>query len=268
MLWIGGYVATCLFLIWIAGLPGVAIGLAVGLIFYVCAGLSPRELKITASAVLGLIILLASLKVYDYAKNHKWSFAETSNAALLPKPKTEAEKLVDAVRRIENRVDAALENITAVSDALDDFKKEVEEKFSYDRGRLDALSQDDYSAAPSLQAPPNIASPTFKWVPALPKTKVPDVPPEPAEEEEKPKGVLLPNTAPKEPLPELRAKIPAPQKKTAFPKKLVCDCGHVHDIEGWDDLKNGSYMPCYKHCVDPITGLACDVRDYEKVVQK
>lgn len=257
ILWLFGYLAGCALLTLAIGPYGLIVGLALGVFFYIYGGLSPKEVRVIAMVVLVPMIFLGSLKVYDYAKEHKWQFTEASEAALSPRTKTETEKLADTMRRIENKVDTALENAAATSDALEEFKAEIEKRFPYNRDRLDATLQ------------PKVAEPTFKWAPAIPKMPAPATPPEPAEEEgEEPTGGLLPNTEPKEPLPELRAKIPVPQKKPVFPKKLVCDCGHVHSIEGWDDLKNGSYMPQYEHCTNPATGFACDVLRYEKVVQK
>jgi hypothetical protein len=95
-----------------------------------------------------------------------------------------------------------------------------------------------------------------------------DLNPEP---KEIPKGKALPSTSPREPMPELRAKIaPTPEKNpNSFPRRLVCNCGHVHDIVGWKPSAiPGAYDPKYARCINPYTGLSCDVSRYEAVAKK
>ena len=264
--WLTGYLAGSALLVWAIGPIGFIAAFAVGVLFYASTGLSPRAAKITGLGVFVPIITLASFTVYEWSKTAvTLKFPEPRDTAVVPKAKTDVEKLT-------GKIDAALENMAALSDSFDTMKKGVDEKIdeksSYFEGRLDALTQRMNEDREQRLSTPRTTEPTFQWVPVLPKR---NVPPEPAEEEEyvKPKGSVIPNTTPREDLPELRAKIPEPQKKQVFPKKLVCNCGQVHEIKDWLPAKKaGSYWPVYDRCVNPHTGLACDVRDYEKVVQK
>lgn len=257
ILWLGGYMGVCIALMWMAGFLGIVIALGIGIAFYVSSGLSRRGTYVAAWTVLGGVIGLASMKAYDYAKETKWKFMETSDAALVPKPKSETEKLAVAVRTLEKKIDTALDNGAALRDTFDSFKKETEDRLSYDRGRLDALSQaiNERPAAPV----PQVTEPAFEWVPVLPKGQVPAVPSEPAEGAEQPKGSPLPNTEPKEPLPQLRAKIPEAKKCLC----ARCSNGILHQVKGFWEYPDGTRIPDYRACRN-----GCTVERYEMVVQK
>lgn len=231
-----GYLGGCALLVLAIGPLGFIVAFAVGAIFYVYAGLSPRGAKIAACVVLCPMLFLASLKTYDYAKEYKWPVAEVPDAALERKPKSGAEK------RIEEKVDSAVVNIASLSDELDTLK-----------GRIDALSANakkDRALLNGLMAPPppheaevQPTGPTFEWVPATPEAEKKEEPAEPDWEEVQPKGNRIPNTSPKEPVPDLLVRA---QKQDAdeTPTHVLGTCGRAHKITGWAADGRPIYGPC------------------------
>ena len=234
--WLAGYLAGCALLTWVIGPFGLVVGFAVGVIFCIHGGLASKWVKVTALAVLVPIIILASLKAYDYAKKIEWYAPEAPDAvAITPKKAGKAADYEEA--------DTALMNLA-----------EEVSKMRHEFGtKLDAvMKQTAPPTMPRTFAPFGSSSPVapkIEWGPALPVA-----PPEPAEEEEKPKGNLLPNTEPKEALPDLLVQTrkqrtaPADEPKT----HVLGTCGRAHRITGWTIDGEPIYGPCYD-----LHGNAC-----------
>lgn len=151
-------------------------------------------------------------------------------------------------KAIELRAAVAAQNIADVSDKIDALQKSVDERFDYDRGRLDALTQsvrEDRKKLNGLLAPKppaeaevEIIPPPVEVPPPLPPLPSPMPPPKAEEKKAQPRlPIPIPQTEPKAVPRELRVKV-------------ACNCGKIHPIKGWWHYPNGMSIPDYTPCVE------------------
>lgn len=128
-----------------------------------------------------------------------------------------------------------------------------------------ALEEKNADTPPTLTVPaiPEQEEDAFQWVQpkkAAPKKQEPKTFSAPSEEEIVPKGNVIPNVEPKEPLDDSWAKASMPK---AEPTHLRCTCGIVHPFsKGADSVAR--YLPC----VDIYGNPVCQPESFGRMVQK
>lgn len=228
----------------------------------------------------------------------KWQM-ETSNAALpRPKKKEEIDKRTQHEKNLEFALRQIVENTGKILENQGNAKQEENEiEAASKKGREDAerdFENGDTSkmkqipqteqTLPQIVLPEDIPGEAIPQTP-VPKKKVePKKPAKPAEpeaeqgppkglplptdKEDMPQGTPIPNTSPKDPTPELRAKIAPQEKKKGRPTFVVCCCknceDHKHPITGWHDFdKNGVPEPLWDPCFYAETGkAACRFKEF------
>lgn len=261
---------------------------------------SPTAMKRITFTTCVLMIPLGMVGSCETAKKIPYWRFETSNAALpRPKKKEEVDKRTQHEKNMENLMQLVVENTSKILENQGDAKRAEEEKAFYsEKGREDAkrdFENGDTSKMKQIpqteQTLPQIVLPEDIPGEAIPQTPVPKKiepkkPAKPAEpeaeqgppkglrlstdKEDMPQGTPIPNTSPKDPTPELRAKIAPPEKKKGRPTFVVCSCKdckekeHKHAITGWFDFDgNGQVEPIYLPCFYRETGMAaCRFKEF------
>jgi|GEM_PF-3448894 len=190
------------------------------------------------------VIFLAALHAYQIGEHMQWRFGETSEIA---KPKSESQKFATKIESLEEKTETALENVKELSDTVDERFAQLGERVT----QLDENAKKDRTILNGLSASQQPAEaeqgPTIELVPALPKEEWEEVKP-------KKKGDHIPNTTPKEPMPDLFARARKTTTRDDVPTHVLGSCGRAHAIVGWTPHQN---RPIYGPCRDLAGNPAC-----------